>query len=208
MRGTLDDGLVVGGEGRFIPACAGNTQSAARRSAPPAVHPRVCGEHKSSEKGNHAATGSSPRVRGTRPLSEASASCTRFIPACAGNTVRRRSRRRRMPVHPRVCGEHTAQRTMSRVCGGSSPRVRGTHTPEVAGSIPARFIPACAGNTPMPKSCSRPSTVHPRVCGEHRPHPGADRGQTGSSPRVRGTQAKAIYATKSIRFIPACAGNT
>ena len=30
-----------------------------------------------------------------------------------------------------------------------------------------RFIPACAGNTKLYSFNRLPSTVHPRVCGEH-----------------------------------------
>ena len=33
-----------------------------------------------------------------------------------------------------------------------------------------RFIPACAGNTLRSPSICRPSTVHPRLCGEHSSH--------------------------------------
>ena len=113
---------------RFIPACAGNTSSAAARRTPPAVHPRVCGEHpppppESPAKrravhprvcGEHVMTGlehavavgSSPRVRGTPSHSRAGRRPSRFIPACAGNTAPPRPPPNPCPVHPRVCGEH------------------------------------------------------------------------------------------------------
>jgi len=91
---------------------------------------------------------------------------------------------------------------------GSSPRVRGTQ----AGAGPvepcARFIPACAGNTPS--SCAllvRP-LVHPRVCGEHNFREQEAWGYFGSSPRVRGTHRMRRRHIHQARFIPACAGNT
>ena len=66
VRGTLagDEPGVAGR--RFIPACAGNSLGAGdvRRRAP--VHPRVCGELTQSSPRGPFATGSSPRVRGTR----------------------------------------------------------------------------------------------------------------------------------------------
>ena len=71
---------------RFIPACAGNTWILAGQFARNPVHPRVRGEH-DLEAGEPAPdTGSSPRARGTRTARLGPASCSRFIPACAGNT--------------------------------------------------------------------------------------------------------------------------
>ena len=51
-----------------------------------------------------------------------------------------------------------------------------------------RFIPACAGNTKSWKRVRRP--------------------MSGSSPRARGTPARAWSWSSRKRFIPACAGNT
>jgi len=78
---------------RFIPACAGNTRATCRWRCSGAVHPRVCGEHLVNQTLWGPAAGSSPRVRGTRPKWLVSARASRFIPACAGNTVVRASRR-------------------------------------------------------------------------------------------------------------------
>ena len=165
------------------------------------VHPRVCGERPATLAFAHWPSGSSPRVRGTRGY------VSRFS---------------LLAVHPRVCGERAASRFdrqhqyrfipacagnagefSQSLCGGSSPRVRGT----------------------PPVRCSNVrSAVHPRVCGERqrkrptivfsagssprvRGTPDASRRGTcdGSSPRVRGTPAHARRAHE--RFIPACAGN-
>ena len=70
-----------------------------------------------------------------------------------------------------------------------------------------RFIPACAGNILDYPLSQVLSSVHPRVCGEHRLHTIGNRGPCGSSPRVRGTSASAANWRKATRFIPACAGN-
>ena len=86
-RGTQLQAVQLRGEVRFIPACAGNTTQLLRSSLARAVHPRVRGEHISTETRWSGRTGSSPRARGTpaalsgRPISD------RFIPACAGNTA-------------------------------------------------------------------------------------------------------------------------
>ena len=71
---------------RFIPAGAGNTscRQTLRRLLP--VHPRGRGEHNYSGCQRVAATGSSPRARGTRTSTLQNTTKKRFIPAGAGNT--------------------------------------------------------------------------------------------------------------------------
>ena len=54
---------------------------------------------------------------------------------------------------------------------------------------------------------ARPA-VHPRVCGERTTTPVGGTQTIGSSPRVRGTRARARCDHREHRFIPACAGNT
>ncbi len=56
-------------------------------ACPPAVHPRVCGEHICLAGLLALCTGSSPRVRGTRLRQGIEFTVRRFIPACAGNTL-------------------------------------------------------------------------------------------------------------------------
>ena len=110
VRGTRGAAHEVDGFHRFIPACAGNSSRPSRpkaashgssprvrgtrRSRPcrwtrRAVHPRVCGELLAD---------------GRRPMAG-----RRFIPACAGNSIMRATRRLAFI--------------------GSSPRVRGTRRP-------------------------------------------------------------------------------
>ena len=112
-------------------------------------------------------TGSSPRLRGTQPLHEASRLAERFIPAPAGNTHVRAHLLDVRTVHPRACGEHRLGHPLLAEILGSSPRLRGTHRLR-RGDLPAlRFIPAPAGNTSDWRSAAPWWSVHPRACGEH-----------------------------------------
>ena len=131
-----------------------------------------------------------------------------IIPACAGNTARRFTTRRRWRDHPRVCGEHVNELRTSAGSLGSSPRVRGTL--RLRPRAPARrgIIPACAGNTILLNLFSFASRDHPRVCGEHVDVCTAFGGLVGSSPRVRGTRKLEVRKPLPLGIIPACAGNT
>ena len=64
-RGTLDDEWHKFFNNRFIPAGAGNTDSCGPRASAGPVHPRGCGEHKSTAVVIKSNCGSSPRARGT-----------------------------------------------------------------------------------------------------------------------------------------------
>ena len=132
---------------RFIPASAGNTQGAPAPCLEPPVHPRVCGEHSGCHASSATATGSSPRLRGTRETACMSCCSQRFIPASAGNTSAGGVARSRHTVHPRVCGEHGAMHTICQLSDGSSPRLRGTPAEPHDVEQGRRFIPASAGNT-------------------------------------------------------------
>ena len=147
-------------------------------------------------------------MRGTLGIQNAVDGITRFIPAYAGNTTESAGRCRRETVHPRVCGEHTASMARMLAAGGSSPRMRGTHVTLVVKPLDNRFIPAYAGNTMWsPLTAARPP-VHPRVCGEHITELNMSRSDSGSSPRMRGTQVLQYPRIDFLRFIPAYAGNT
>ena len=111
---------------RFIPACAGNSPGCARRRPPWSVHPRVCGELEPGAFRPFAVDGSSPRVRGTRYPGRRADRPRRFIPACAGNSLRCHPTGLGPTVHPRVCGELVADVALDFKVSGSSPRVRGT----------------------------------------------------------------------------------
>ena len=209
VRGTHHHASSNTLQGRFIPACAGNTPPRSYRTVPAPVHPRVCGEHSPIIPQPVFSAGSSPRVRGTRDRGRQRAQGHRFIPACAGNTTSGGGRFRFRSVHPRVCGEHCAAVAIGFLLPGSSPRVRGTPLARTGTEHDVRFIPACAGNTGASVIERQGDSVHPRVCGEHQPFAaGAAPVQrfipacAGNTPPPRET------ANQAQRFIPACAGNT
>ena len=167
MRGTrnwLDNAQA---NRRFIPACAGNTETLYHGVSSASVHPRMCGEHAITLNPPFADGGSSPHVRGTQHSQRRTEIRSRFIPACAGNTHAHTRTRSCDPVHPRMCGEHTGKRALAAVAAGSSPHVRGTLFRKTTRWVPLRFIPACAGNTFARRKSVGWTAVHPRMCGEH-----------------------------------------
>ena len=171
------------------------------------VHPRMCGERKVCVDDFIRHGGSSPHVRGTRARQRRGLATFRFIPACAGNATTWPTGRGGSPVHPRMCGERSSQRSIASLNVGSSPHVRGTPACRARPARRRRFIPACAGNasrSPTPRS---PSAVHPRMCGERNPGATMPGLSSGSSPHVRGTLGIGQRHCHPPRFIPACAGN-
>ena len=85
VRGTPADPSPVSRMNRFIPACAGNAIDKIIPFMIVTVHPRVCGERGFIRVLARTASGSSPRVRGTRHIVLSRYRPFRFIPACAGN---------------------------------------------------------------------------------------------------------------------------
>ena len=194
--------------GRFIPACAGNSHAINLNRAARSVHPRVCGEQCCLLVCYPARRGSSPRVRGTDTLRWENGASGRFIPACAGNSRASSTTAPHSSVHPRVCGEQPARSNIVATLPGSSPRVRGTAILQHRLQAQMRFIPACAGNSWCWCRCWWQVPVHPRVCGEQATPRGFSHVRNGSSPRVRGTDDYACEFYGRQRFIPACAGNS
>ena len=132
----------------------------------------------------------------------------RFIPAWAGNSQAPPQRAVVQPVHPRVGGEQHCPPIRRARASGSSPRGRGTGVVATTPSVPARFIPAWAGNSdPWLMSRGR-SAVHPRVGGEQALAGLVETQKDGSSPRGRGTDLDELPPAVAVRFIPAWAGNS
>ena len=209
MCGELDEtGKTANQRYGSSPRVRGTPTSSATVPRGRPVHPRVCGELSPGAAAIAGVDGSSPRVRGTHPPPALGRVQRRFIPACAGNSFDGLIPSEILPVHPRVCGELPCATRRWRRSGGSSPRVRGTPQTSRGFSSSRRFIPACAGNSGIPRRRGRRGPVHPRVCGElvclgcggyspHLVHPRVC-GElvesdarlvdaSGSSPRVRGT---------------------
>ncbi len=105
LRGTPPPAKPLFPPFRFIPAPAGNAALSPLSPANGSVHPRACGERDHIEPETQDFFGSSPRLRGTRLCYCDGYSWSRFIPAPAGNAIRRCRRYSRSTVHPRACGE-------------------------------------------------------------------------------------------------------
>ncbi|MBF5051960.1 hypothetical protein ISO4_00562 [Alcanivorax venustensis ISO4] len=207
VRGTdLRDELLVENP-RFIPACAGNSNTTCRNLSWATVYPRLCGEQSDLSPAARRVPGLSPPVRGTDLRDELLVENPRLIPACAGNRAIYRRQRGEFPVYPRLCGEQEQQMTPHQALSGLSPPVRGTAGCLWAGMKSLRFIPACAGNSGWHRRPTDPRPVYPRLCGEQAISLVARFGTRGLSPPVRGTDHIEELRKESSRFIPACAGN-
>ncbi len=86
-------------------------------------------------------------MRGTQSHQKLRGRQDGIIPAYAGNTLVGHPEGRLAEDHPRVCGEHRCRAGIARLCGGSSPRMRGTLVQVVERAVGAGIIPAYAGNT-------------------------------------------------------------
>ena len=192
----------------IIPAYAGNTRIRFQPTPEPWDHPRVCGEHATGASTQVNCTGSSPRMRGTPAVTEATNNTARIIPAYAGNTPAACWKSWQAWDHPRVCGEHQSCLQRIRLSRGSSPRMRGTHCLFFRRWSPLGIIPAYAGNTGPYVSRYAARRDHPRICGEHGLSALATKGGLGSSPRMRGTPVRRHLHRAARGIIPAYAGNT
>ncbi len=111
---------------RFIPAGAGNTFAGFSGLPGSPVYPRWRGEHSPCPRRINLSNGLSPLARGTRWREPQHIAPTRFIPAGAGNTMKRLTRTYRQPVYPRWRGEHSVCGQCSNTAPGLSPLARGT----------------------------------------------------------------------------------
>ena len=192
---------------RFIPAQAGNSLARIYRHSRRTVHPRASGEQVRSPSTTSEASGSSPRKRGTGSSTSHSRSCSRFIPAQAGNSCCKMQRPCILSVHPRASGEQSSRNSAQSQFGGSSPRKRGTVGFLDRRLGEPRFIPAQAGNRWRRTAICLGRPVHPRASGEQSRRPSATGNMNGSSPRKRGTVDAVGFQKMADRFIPAQAGN-
>ena len=110
--------------------------------------------------------------------------------------------------HPRECGANWPRLEIGLRRGGSSPRVRGKLAHHVRREGTRRIIPASAGQTRRPSSCSPIREDHPRECGANVRRCRSSGCRTGSSPRVRGKLGEHLHRQTKERIIPASAGQT
>ena len=108
-RGALDVAEFVGAVQGIIPAYAGSTWVSACPTRPRRDHPRIRGEHQDEDVEEQANAGSSPHTRGAPTSWGRPTRWPRIIPAYAGSTTPLTSRRRSLPDHPRIRGEHSAR---------------------------------------------------------------------------------------------------
>ena len=146
-------------------------------------------------------------MRGTRYIEALQSKRDRIIPAHAGNSSSLSTCRIRFSDHPRACGELTSPPTSTPNVCGSSPRMRGTPEDGVHASLVSRIIPAHAGNSIPGKPIPSSTSDHPRACGELAFMAASSKGKFGSSPRMRGTPGSHTFLARSLRIIPAHAGN-
>ena len=208
MRGALSELSGYRGPARIIPAYAGSTGGYWLVRVNRGDHPRVCGEHLGNKVGSDGLEGSSPRMRGARPVGWSRLRSRGIIPAYAGST---RSSLTLLVVqkdHPRVCGEHRRCPWSRWMAAGSSPRMRGAPDKYEEVSDFYRIIPAYAGSTYKWPRIRGLYGDHPRVCGEHIPCVKATQTSAGSSPRMRGAQGVCGARADGDGIIPAYAGST
>ena len=86
--------------------------------------------------------------------------------------------------------------------------MRGTQADRRLRGVLRGIIPAYAGNTGANCASTLPVRDHPRVCGEHKQIGDSEVFSAGSSPRMRGTQARIAHQHYLFGIIPAYAGNT
>ena len=145
-------------------------------------------------------------MRGNRRLRVLEICREGSIPACAGEPARPHSSAPWPRVYPRVCGGTRRSCAWPWHRRGLSPRVRGNQATTCLWTAWRGSIPACAGEPGIPVGQPQLTTVYPRVCGGTAAMRGRSRRPAGLSPRVRGNRPVLLYPLRSIRSIPACAG--
>ena len=110
--------------------------------------------------------------------------------------------------HPRACGANVRGARYAVLRDGSSPRVRGKPGGDPPVGHQLRIIPARAGQTPACSHCRRTFPDHPRACGANLLLNSVSSRLFGSSPRVRGKPTVCVPPTRTVRIIPARAGQT
>ena len=153
-------------------------------------------------------TGSSPRMRGKQRRRPIPLLYRRLIPAHAGKTIPVQRCCKSARAHPRACGENARDVRDFAAGWGSSPRMRGKHSPYRGRLKPSRLIPAHAGKTFAGVFGGIQSEAHPRACGENLSAVNTRFNSEGSSPRMRGKPALETVPLYARGLIPAHAGKT
>ena len=206
MRGSRVQPADLARPPRSIPARAGEPGAPAAGRPFFPVHPRACGGALNAATRRALARGPSPRVRGSRARRRKPHPGGRSIPARAGEPPTHGRIVAWATVHPRACG---GARPPERRAGGGegpSPRVRGSPWSVGFQGAVWRSIPARAGEPSARRRGSFHTRVHPRACGGAHWHRGSGLGDTGPSPRVRGSPEQHHGDGERHGSIPARAG--
>ena len=146
-RGPLIPRAQVQTNPGLIPARAGTTHPACRRSNARRAHPRSRGDHASSVLKLNGHSGSSPLARGPQRRMGICKHGRGLIPARAGTTYRKSVQSATMWAHPRSRGDHGPVKNIAGGGAGSSPLARGPHSQQNHHNPPGGLIPARAGTT-------------------------------------------------------------
>ena len=207
-RGLPSGRLRSTSQAGIIPACAGFTSSTCYEQAARPDHPRMRGVYPAAPAVSVAGSGSSPHARGLR-LPEADAGPdVGIIPACAGFTLPRRTRRPCPGDHPRMRGVYAKKTLRTPRQAGSSPHARGLPVVATSSTSVSGIIPACAGFTRTDGSGPGTRADHPRMRGVYSLVIHVLREAGGSSPHARGLRPQGQGAVPYVGIIPACAGFT
>ena len=191
---------------RSIPARAGEPRGNLSALRWRTVYPRASGGTSGLRSARVTAEGLSPRERGNQarggdPFPEHGS-----IPARAGEPRRPCRRLRPAPVYPRASGGTRASSSSGAPLSGLSPRERGNLSAEVDTSMPARSIPARAGEPLAALLRCNLIKVYPRASGGTDAQLNTPASVHGLSPRERGNRLVELQAQRLHRSIPARAG--
>ena len=150
--------------------------------------------------------GLSPRLRGNLAGAGCHDTRERSIPAPAGEPAADGAGLGALWVYPRACGGTARQRIVGDAPLGLSPRLRGNQHPYPSPARGYRSIPAPAGEPGNPTPARLRSAVYPRACGGTKDGGPIEVSHAGLSPRLRGNHHRKVRSEKSLRSIPAPAG--
>ncbi len=205
--GPQEDGPRLVGSG-LIPAGAGRTGFGEERDCIWWAHPRWRGADRTAKWQHAFDSGSSPLARGGRAGDVAGPAGAGLIPAGAGRTRTRPTRRGPCGAHPRWRGADVTAAPGKEQAKGSSPLARGgrRHRGRSAGG--RGLIPAGAGRTHFDVTIDELMTAHPRWRGADLTDPVEPNGGSGSSPLARGGRTSDHPFEDRCGLIPAGAGRT
>ena len=159
-----------------------------------------------TEQGEIAARGLSPRLRGNASRPPPAAPCRGSIPALAGERISGVSRCCLWRVYPRACGGTRIVRVITRAVQGLSPRLRGNDVAALGDLLDQGSIPALAGERKRTRDRRIDGRVYPRACGGTRSPCLRPTLVNGLSPRLRGNEFMRVFAFFVFGSIPALAG--